>query len=161
MSLRNGCFASASIKVALILSAALALSACTPESQGQDTAPQTTLARSNSAGPGPKLVPASVAAQFFEALCGNARAGRSAVEQAAAVNGFVQNTRTTTYYQQSYNLSVKLVEAKCSLVFASNDKASDIRRAFTEPSQRIGANGQIEDHRLENGAHYYSTALNL
>ena len=93
--------------------------------------------------------------EYFTSLCGQIGKGRAGVEAAAAANGFVQNTKTTTYYHSQNNLSVKLTDQNCSIAFVSKDNPSAVRSEFASPNNSLGAIS-FRDRGVLGGEHYYS-----
>ena len=116
--------------------------------------------RAADAAPGERPVPAARAVQYYSALCGQAANGRRAVEAAAGANGFVQNTKTGTYYHPQDNLSVKLTENICSMVFASESASSSVLAAFNGLSGTLSTT-RARDQGKRQGKNYYSAALPL
>ncbi len=110
---------------------ALALAACqsTTGSQEQGSAPAS-IQRSANAGPGTRSVSLARAEETFFDVCIQNGPSFQGTETAAANLGFVQNTRTATYYHPRYNLSVKLVDGTCSMVFMSNDGQVEVEQAL-------------------------------
>jgi len=143
------------VRLGITCVALLALSACADPQRVPAQAETPALSRSASAGPGSKSVPASQALKYFTSLCGQIGNGRPSVEAAAAANGFVQNTKTTTYYHSQNNLSVKLADQNCSIVFVSKDDPSAVRSEFASPNSTLGAIS-FRDRGVLGGEHYYS-----
>lgn len=134
----------------------LALSACDATPPAVQAVPEVT--RSAVAGPGSLPASAAVATQAFTALCGLAGQGRESVEAAAARNGFVQNTRTTTYYHQQYDLSVKLTDTACSIVFVSEEDPGVLRATFDGMNSSRGPI-LFQDQGVRGGEHYFSARI--
>jgi len=146
------------VRFGIICAAILTLAACDGPQSAPSASGTSTLARSASAGPGSKPVTSSTAVNYFTALCGQTDKSRANVETAAAANGFVQNTSTTTYYHQQNDLSVKLTDGVCSIVFVSKDNPSAVRSAFDSLSGSLGP-VSFRDGGVIGGEHYYNARI--
>lgn len=76
------------------------------------------------------------------------------------MNGFVQNTKTGTYYHSKDDLSVKMTETVCSIVFVSTDSSNAVQSAF----DRLGGDldgTQVRDRGLRRDKQYYSAGLRI
>lgn len=142
-------------------------SATQPTAEAAAAAPQPVVqsgsgrvARAADAAPGERAVPATRAAQYYAALCGQAANGRRAVEGAAGANGFVQNTKTGTYYHPIDDLSVKLTDNICSVVFASNSSSASVLATFNGLSGPL-AGTVARDRGIRQNKNFYSAALPL
>ncbi|SMO54790.1 hypothetical protein SAMN06265380_102159 [Ruegeria faecimaris] len=147
-------------KPLLFAGALLILAACqtTTESTSPSNPPE--IKRSSNAGPGANPVSAGQATAYFRALCGQAELGRSALEDAAAANGFVQNSKTTTYFHQKQDLSVKLTDTACSIVFVSNENPSTVNGTFNALQSDLGPIS-IRDVGVIGGEHYFSARIKV
>jgi hypothetical protein len=123
------------INVLIPLLLGLTLAACVETTTVATTVP-TSVAAGDSArvGPGPRPVSSSLAVETFRAACIGTRPDFAAAPAVLRARGFRQNTSTGTYYSQTDNLSVKLIQqaggTRCSMVFGS-----------TEDPQRVLAAG--------------------
>ena len=116
--------------VAFAFAASAALAACQPASPAAPVGEQTirTLAE---AAPGTAPISLERARAVFSSLCIAGRGSRTTTEKAAAEAGFVKSASTGTYYHPRDNLSVKLIDGDCSMVFASQAPERDLRAALT------------------------------
>ncbi|MCX7300155.1 MAG: hypothetical protein NTX73_07205 [Rhodobacterales bacterium] len=108
-----------------------ALAAC--QAPVEVAAPPTdqTIRASADAGPGTNPISAERARAVFSALCVDQRGSPAGTEAAAAADGFVKNTTYGTYYHPRDNLSVKLINGDCSMVFASRAPVGELEAALT------------------------------
>lgn len=69
------------------------------------------------AGPGRRVVTQQLGADVIKSACVDTlpRFTRTP-ETLAGLGGFVQNAQTLTYFHQTYDLSVKLIDGRCSIV---------------------------------------------
>lgn len=119
------------MRAAIAFVLTLALTACqTTMDNAEPVSALKAITRSATANPGSKPISAQRATQVFTELCVQQRAGFSGTEASAAANGFVQNSRTGTYYHRRENLSVKLIRGKCSMVFVSKVPFRTLSQAF-------------------------------
>lgn len=88
-------------------------------------APNVNVAQSLEASPGPDLIPPSYAGNFFTEICLTTAPSFSGVPRAIAGEPFVQHTGTGTYYHKYADLSIKVSEYGCSLVFRSEMSIDD------------------------------------
>jgi hypothetical protein len=119
-------------RVLVLAGAAIAsLAAC--EAPVDVAAPPTeqTIRASADAGPGTNPISAERARAVFSALCVAQRGSPAGTEAAAAADGFVRNTTYGTYYHPRDNLSVKLIDGDCSMVFASRAPEGELKEALT------------------------------
>ncbi|MGV6850391.1 MAG: hypothetical protein ACWA5A_18610 [Marinibacterium sp.] len=137
----------------------LTLAACDPASTPDGDAPAS-LVRSPNAGPGNAPVPAARAVAYFNGMCAAAKLGRASLDATAAQNGFVQNSNTTTYYHQREDLSVKLADGSCSIVFTSKDNPATVQSALTGASADLGP-VRFRDAGVVNGRHYYNARIRV
>lgn len=80
------------------------------------------------------------------------------MEAAAARYGFVQNTRTTTYYHQQYDLSVKRADTACSIVFVSEENPEVLRATFDGMNSGRGPI-RFQDNGVRDGEHYFGARI--
>ncbi|WP_123580055.1 hypothetical protein [Phaeobacter piscinae] len=122
--------------VVLVALLALTVSACqSTETTQIGTRPQTTLQQSAHAQPGSQSVSPAIATAMFSKMCGG---DRSNVATQAAKLGFVQHSTFKTYYHPKLNLSVKLRDGECSMVFASDENPQKLHQAFRANESQIG-----------------------
>ncbi|WP_299726372.1 hypothetical protein [uncultured Tateyamaria sp.] len=101
------------------------------------------------AGPGSRAVTPKIASDVIRAACLATRPSfRRAPEALAAIGGFVQNAQTLTYYHQDYDLSVKLIDGRCSTVTGGLKSAQQVtsvpRLAGSEELVSIGRPTNVE-----------------
>ncbi|WP_220801417.1 hypothetical protein [Roseobacter sp. OBYS 0001] len=77
------------------------------------------VAQSPNAQPGSELLPPSFAGNFFTEVCLTTAPSFEKVPQAIASDPFVQDQKTGTYFHKFANLSIKVSDYGCSLVFKS------------------------------------------
>jgi hypothetical protein len=118
------------LRALLLVAATAGLLACQPTVTPTTTAAPVIKA-SASAGPGSNSISAARARSVFASLCVNQRGSRSGTETAAAADGFIKNTTYGTYYHPRDNLSVKLIDGDCSMVFASTASPAELQKALT------------------------------
>lgn len=75
---------------------------------------------STNASPGEGLIPPSFAGNFFTEICLVTAPSFEGVPNAIAGEPFTQNSNTGTYYHNFSDLSIKVHEQGCSLVFKSD-----------------------------------------
>jgi hypothetical protein len=117
-------------RMALTLAAFAALAACQPASPAVPSGAQT-IRTSAEAAPGTAPISIDRARAVFSSLCIAGLGSRTTTEKAAAEGGFVKSASTGTYYHPRDNLSVKLIDGDCSMVFASNAPERDLEAALT------------------------------
>lgn len=118
------------LRTLALVAAAVGLCACQPtDTPATMTAP--VIKTSAQAGPGSNPITAARARSVFASLCVTQRGSPSGTEAAAAADGFVKNTTYGTYYHPRDNLSVKLINGDCSMVFVSSASATELREALT------------------------------
>ena len=78
------------------------------------------VAQSSSATPGTDLIPPSFAGNFFTEICLTTAPSFDGVPQAIAGEPFVQHSETGTYFHKFADLSIKVTDLGCSLVFKSS-----------------------------------------
>jgi hypothetical protein len=114
--------------------AAMALCACQPSVTAPTTSDAVTSAPeikvSANATPGTNPISAARARSVFAALCITSKGARPATEAAAAADGFVKHASYGTYYHPRDNLSVKLIDGDCSMVFASTASPTELEKAL-------------------------------
>lgn len=144
---RNGVIASGfwyrckgiAMRIATFCLLAFALAACETTTSTIGTSPASPgISRSANAGPGARGVSSDRATQIFAELCVRHAPGFGGTEVSAAANGFVQNAGTGAYYHQQDNLSVKLTDGRCSMVFSSKENAIALESAF----EKVNSNGR-------------------
>ena len=137
----------------------LALAGCetpTPTASVQTAAPQA-IRVSDKASPGSQVITAARAAQVFGDLCVRNLPNFAGIESDAAQNGFVWNSTFGTYYHPTENLSVKLVDGTCSMVFQSSADLPALQGSIGALSSRATisarsfANQKIYNARLSAG----------
>ena len=122
---------------ALIL---LALSACdeaaTPVSDARAPAP---ILKTANAEPGPRNVPAGFAKTLLQTTCIDTLPDFDGATAALArAGGFVQSAQTGTFFHQQYDLSVKVVPGRCSMVTGVSGRTGDIARLSQLDGVRSG-----------------------
>jgi len=89
-----------------------------------DTAPAAPIARSATASPGAAYPKAEFAAQVLSDACIATRPSFEGGPAALAkLGGFVQNSKTGTYFHGSQNMSVKIIPGRCSMVMTAQPGA--------------------------------------
>lgn len=100
------------------------------------------VARSADAEPGVDLIPPSFAGNFFTEICLTTAPSFERVGQAIAGEPFVQNSGTGTYYHKFADLSIKVSDYGCSLVFKSemsvDDTLSELAKGVTKNASNWG-----------------------
>lgn len=122
--------ASRGLRAIGFVAAIAGLCACQP-TDAPTTAAAPLIKTSATAGPGSNPISATRARSVFASLCINQRGSQSGTEAAAAADGFVKNTTYGTYYHPRDNLSVKLIDGDCSMVFVSTASAAELQKALT------------------------------
>jgi hypothetical protein len=135
----------------------LALAACVPAAT--TTAPAT-ISDSPNAGPGITPVTTDLAAETFRAACVATKPSFSTAPAVLRSRGFAQNTRTTTFYNPTYNLSVKLIPESgggvCSMVFGSKDSPAVLAANLTAAG---GPGTAFQPSGASQGQTYYRVAI--
>lgn len=92
---------------------------------------------SPSAGPGSVRLSAAQAAQAFSRVCVASLPDFATAPQRLG-EGFVQNSTTGTYYNSRLNLSFKLIDGDCSMVFGSSANSASVlnQLSATHPDTR-------------------------
>ncbi|WP_299377879.1 hypothetical protein [uncultured Tateyamaria sp.] len=120
------------MRAALAWMAIAGLAACQTGGTASDTAAVETRAAvpvSAAAGPGARSVTPAFGAEVIRTACLETRPDFRRTEQALAqLGGFVQNARTGTYFSQTHDLSVKLIENRCSVVMGGQFNGDAARR---------------------------------
>jgi len=75
--------------------------------------------RSPTASPGPNLIPPSFAGNFFTEICLTTAPGFEGAHKAIAGEPFVQHEVSEIFFHKFADLSIKVSEKGCSLVFRS------------------------------------------
>ena len=118
------------MRAALAWMAVVGLAACQTGVPASDTVAVETRATvpvSATAGPSARIVTPAFASEVIRTACIATRPDFRGTERALAqMGGFVQNARTGTYFSQTHDLSVKLIENRCSLVMGGRFKSPDI-----------------------------------
>lgn len=103
-------------------------------------------------------VEAAFAAQYFVQSCGISGQGRDALERVLSRDNVVQARDTGTYFHQDLDLSVKLQDGTCSMVFVSTERPADVAERFSRLSSAQGP-VRFRDGGVIGGEHYYSVRL--
>lgn len=117
-----------------------------------------TIEQSEDARPGALMVSPARAGQVFSDLCVAPAPTFEATEAAAAQNGLVDNPRLETYFHPSENISVKLEDGACSMVFASDADQADVESAMVQSLSVATAPNLAADIRLRVWP-YYSAVI--
>lgn len=125
--------------------ALFALSACASTPIGNPVAGKPAAIQvSDDAQPGPNPISANRAVAVYEALCLKQLPKFAGTEQAAiAEGGFVKHRSFGTYYHQRDNLSVKLINDGCSMVFQSTETVERVNERFITLSRAYRKTLQI------------------
>lgn len=118
------------LRTIALVAGTLALAACQPTTTPA-TASAPAIKVSANAGPGANPISTARARSVFASLCVATGGSLSATEAAAAADGFIRHASFGTYYHPRDNLSVKLIEGDCSMVFASAASAAELQEALT------------------------------
>lgn len=79
------------------------------------------------AGPGRLAVTTQFGANVIKSACVDTRPSfERAPVVLAGIGGFVQNAQTLTYFHQSYDVSVKLIDGRCSVVMGGLKDANAV-----------------------------------
>lgn len=73
-------------------------------------------------GPGPKLLDPLLPGEVFAQICLTEYPNLQAARNKSVSSGFTPDSTTGTYYNNRSNISVKITEDECSLVFGSKDE---------------------------------------
>lgn len=103
-------------------------------------------------------VEAAFAAQYFVQTCGISGQGRDALERVLSRGNVVQSSDTGTYFHQDLDLSIKLQNASCSMVFVSTERPAAVAARFSGMSSAQGP-VRFRDDGVIGGEHYYSVRL--
>ncbi len=103
----------------VILSLVTACAFCACAAQGQ------TVSKSPDAGPGQRLLSPYDAGVIFADTCLIRGPNFEDAEEGVRVHNVTQNSETGTYYHNAANLSVKVANGQCSLVFATDKQVDD------------------------------------
>ena len=123
---------------------------------------------SANASPGQDLMPPSFAGNFFTEICLVTAPSFEGVPNAIAGEPFTQNSKTGTYYHNFADLSIKVHEQGCSLVFKSEldvDKtitklAHGTRKNAKNWSVEIGRNISVTSRPSPDGrGRYYRMSI--
>ena len=100
------------------------------------------VAESPNAGPGPNLIQPDFAGNFFTEICLTTAPSFERVGQAISGEPFVRNQSTGTYYHKFANLSIKVSDYGCSLVFKSelniDETISGLAQGVTQNAENWG-----------------------
>ena len=122
----------------LCLSLMLGLAACDDRAGPTDrTLTTNNLAQSANAGPGTKRISSDQAAELFTIVCIGSLPD-FATMLTKFDRGFVQNSKTGTVYSRQYDVSFKLINNDCSMVFSTDDSAGETlaKMRATHPQTR-------------------------
>lgn len=142
-------FANRGTKALIAALSICAMAACQPTTvTAPDAQAPVEITRSANAGPGSRALSSNEAAAIFINLCLSQKPGFAGTQQAAAQNGFVLNTQFGTYYHPRFNLSVKLVNGRCSMVFAPRTSLADTEAAIRAAAPGAQFNASTGTARL-------------
>ncbi|WP_299917511.1 hypothetical protein [uncultured Roseobacter sp.] len=98
--------------------------------------------QSPNARPGSDLLPPSFAGNFFTEICLTTAPSFEKVQQAIAGEPFVQDQKTGTYFHKFADLSIKVSDYGCSLVFKSelsiDETVSELATGVTKNAANWG-----------------------
>ena len=120
--------------------AALTLAACdagAPASSG--TAAAQPILRTASAEPGPQVPPLGFARTVLQTACVDTQPAFDGATQALArAGGFVQSARSGTFFHEQFDLSVKVIPNRCSMVVGTPGGNSRIAQLAALPDVSAG-----------------------
>ncbi len=129
------------------------------ESVGAAVAPDTApvvapIARSATAGPGSAYAKAEFAAQVLSDACIATRPSFDEGPAALAkLGGFVQNSKTGTYFHGSQNVSVKIIPGRCSMVMTAQPGTL---QSVVRTVRATNSDARVGDIRAIGGTAYLS-----
>ncbi|WP_415921487.1 hypothetical protein [Tateyamaria sp. SN6-1] len=116
--------------------ALLALSAC---DDGTAAVGSQGILRSDTAAPGPQSTAPAFAGNVLRSACIDTQPDFDGASQALArIGGFVQSAKTGTFFHQRYDLSVKVVSGRCSMVAGASGSARQLKALGDLPAVEPG-----------------------
>ncbi|WP_415404224.1 hypothetical protein [Tateyamaria sp. SN3-11] len=129
------------MRACVAILAVCGLSACqtgVPGEQSVAASPPQAIPVCAQAGPGSRTVTVPFATDVVRKACVDTRPTFAGTPAALSQFGdFVQNAQTKTYYNQRYDLSVKLISGQCSVVMGGNFDLQD-RNAIAGGASQSG-----------------------
>ena len=148
---------------AVLFLAALAVAAC--QQQVPETARPIGVPVQSGAGPGAGIASPETAGEIFARACVETAPSYAGTSAALNPYGFRQNRETGTFYNVTLNLSVKVTQERCSLVFANNAPATQVEAGVARGAASVVAGGRLPRNitvvpsATSGGLRYYRVAL--